>query len=122
MIEELAVFGIDVEDAGEEIDLGGVAASGTEAWYDGTGGAIVGSDQDDSALLARSAVGHGAASGDAGGQVGGKQGLAGAWIAFEEGEGSQRDAVLPEPVDGPREQVVEQFAPAHAGVLGVGSG
>ena len=69
MIEQLAVFGIDVQDAGEEIDLGGVAASGTEAWYDGTGGAIVGSDQDDFALLARSAVGHGAASGDAGGQV-----------------------------------------------------
>src|SRR5258708_29165771 len=122
MIEELAVFGIDVEDAGEEIDLGGVAASGTEAWYDGTGGAIVGSDQDDFALLARSAVGHGAASGDAGGQVEGKQGLADAWIAFQEGEGSQRDAVLPEPVDGSRGEVVEEVAPGDGGVLGVGTG
>ncbi len=122
MVEQLAVFGIDVQDAGEEKDLGGVAARGTEAWYDGTGGAIVGSDQDDSALLARSAVGHGAASGDAGGQVEGKQGLADAWIAFQEGEGSQRDAVLPEPVDGSRGEVVEEVAPGDGGVFGAGTG
>src|SRR5260370_35053332 len=122
MIGQLAVCGIDVQDAGEEIDLGGVAASGTEAWYDGTGGSIVGSDQGDSALLARSAVGHGAASGDAGGQVEGKQGLADAWIAFQEGEGSQRDAGLPEPVDGSRGEVVEEGAPGDGGGLGGGTG
>ncbi len=122
MVEQLAVFGIDVQDAGEEKDLGGVAASGTEAWYDGTGGAIVGSDQDDSALLARRVVGHRVATGDAGGKVKGKQGLADAWVAFQEGEGSQRDTVLPEPVDGSRGEVVEEVAPGDGGVLGAGTG
>src|SRR5712691_3980313 len=87
-----------VSDGGEEKDLGGVAACGLEAWCDSMAGVIMGSDQDDSALLARSAVGHGAASGDAGGKVKGKQGLADAGVAFQEGEGGQGNAVLPEPV------------------------
>src|SRR6266699_3598048 len=117
MVEQLAVFGIDIQDGGEEKDLEGVAASGPEAWYDATGGAIVGSDQDNSTLLARSVVGHRAATGDAGGQVKGKQGLADAGVAFQEGEGSQGDAVLPEPVDGSREEVA-----SDGGVLGVGTG
>src|SRR6266567_3371458 len=100
MVEQLAVCGIDIQDGGEEKDLEGVAASGPEAWYDATGGAIVGSDQDNSTLLARSVVGHRAATGDA---------------------GSQGDAVLPEPVDGSRGEVVEEVA-SDGGVLGVGTG
>ena len=85
-------------------------------------GVIVGSDQDDSALLAGSAVGHRAATGDAGSQIKGKQGLADAGVAFQEGEGSQGDAVLPEPVDGSRGEVGEEEAPGDGGVLGVGTG
>src|SRR5260370_33550 len=44
------------------------------------------------------------------------------WIGFQEGEGSQRDAVLPEPVEGSRGEVVEEVAPGDGGVLGVGTG
>jgi len=40
----------------------------------------------------------------------------------KEGEGSQRDAVLPEPVDGSRGEVVEEVTPGDGGVLGAGTG
>src|SRR6266567_4297611 len=54
------------------------------------------------------ATGQGMAAGDAGGDMQGEQGGAGAGFAFEQGEGAQREVVLPEPGDGALDDVGEQ--------------
>ena len=56
--------------------------------------------EDDGALGAGGAPRQRAAAGDAGSDVQGEQGFAGAGFAFEQGEGAQGEIVLPEPGDG----------------------
>lgn len=77
----------------------GVGSSGLEAGLDGVAGIIMWRDEDDSALLARSAVREGGAARDAGGEVKAEQGEAEACRAVQEGEFAKGEALGPEPFE-----------------------
>ncbi len=58
---------------------------------------VVGRNEDDGALTALRAIGHGLAGGDAGGEFGQELSFAGAGGSVEQGDGATRDAMGPEP-------------------------
>jgi hypothetical protein len=63
-------------------------------------------EEEDVGLLATpGSVGHPSAAGEADGQVGGKERLAGAGIAVEEGQLAAGEARLPQPVGGPNKEI-----------------
>ena len=57
--------------------MGGIAASGQEAWFDGRGGSVIGGEEDDIALRGGGAIGKRRTAGDAGGEGEGKEGAEG---------------------------------------------
>src|SRR6266702_2590727 len=101
---------VDLCDGGEQEHTGGVAASGQEAGFDGVAAMVLTRDEDNGPLGAGGATGQGMAAGDAGGDMQSEQGGAGAGFAFEQGEGAQREVVLPEPGDGFGDDIREDEA------------
>src|SRR6266702_3717874 len=97
-----------------------VAGQGEGTLLDGDGGAVDLCDGSEQEHAGGGATGQGMAAGDAGGDVESEQGGAGAGFAFEQGEGAQREVVLPEPGDGLGDDVGEDEA-RNGGVDG-GSG
>ncbi len=81
-------------------EMGGIATGSFEARFEDVGGGVVGSEEQDVALLGGRAIGQGRATGDAGGQGEGQEGEARAGGGIEQGEVTQGDATGPQPGEG----------------------
>ncbi len=101
---------VDLFDGVEQKDAGGVASGGQEAGFDGAAAVVLTRHEDDGTLEAGGATGQSTTTGDAGSDMQGEQGGAGAGFAFEQGEGAQGEVVLPEPGDGLRDDSGEDEA------------
>jgi len=84
----------------EEQHMGGIASGGGEAWFDGLGGRVIGSEEDDGALLGGRAIRKWGAAGDAGSQGEGQEREAATGGGIEQGEVTKGDAAGPEPGEG----------------------
>ncbi len=113
---------VDLCDGGEQEDAGGVASGGQETGFDGVAAMVLTRDEDNCTLGAGGATGQGMAAGDAGGDVQGEQGGAAAGFAFEQGEGTQGEVVLPEPGDGALDDGGEDEARGRGVDFGSGLG
>lgn len=91
-----------VLDIGEDLDVREVGSQVGKLLELGGGGIGVGGDDDDVALDGWGAVWHGRAGGDGGSDLVGEQGFAQEVITIEQGDACEREAVLPEPMDGLR--------------------
>jgi len=92
-------FEVSTFEKAKKMDARWIAACGLETRLDGIGGVVFGGDQDDAALEAGCAIGHGSACGDTSGKVEGEQGFAKAGVAVKDGQFAARDALFPEPTE-----------------------
>ena len=83
----------------KKTDVRWITACGLYTRFDGIGGAVFGGDQENAALDAGCAIGHGSACGDPAGKVEGEQGFAKAGVAVKGGQFAAGDALFPEPME-----------------------
>lgn len=83
----------------KEMDARWIATGCLYTRFDGTGGFVFGSDQDDVSLRAGCTIRHGSARGDTGGKVKGDEGFTEAGVAVKDGQVAARDAFFPEPME-----------------------
>jgi hypothetical protein len=85
-----------------------VGAGGVEARPEGVVEGVLGVEEEDVGLAAAPGpVGHPSAAGQAGGQVGGEERLAGAGVAVEKGQLAAGQVRPPQPVDGSNRDAVQ---------------
>ena len=87
-------------DVGEDFNVAEIGSQSGEQWELGGSRIDGGSDNDDSTLHGSGAVWHGTAIGDVSGEGYSEQAFACAMIAVEQGDGTRRETLLPEPADG----------------------